>query len=74
MPNNELGIGLHEIWMVPGLLMGDYPYKEYILTLQELCMLKNQNAPIYMMLWELDCHFHISISITSSKGVFIWYN
>lgn len=34
---------------------GDYPYEEYFSTLQELSMLNDQNALVYMMLWELVC-------------------
>lgn len=25
------------------------------------------------MLWELACHFHISVDVTGSKGVFVWH-
>lgn len=54
--------------------MRDYPYIEYFPTLQELNMLKDWNASVYMMLWELVYYFNISIDITESKGVFAWYN
>lgn len=52
--------------------MGDYPYEEYFLTQQELNVLKDQNALVYMM-WELVYHFHIGVDITRLKGAFVWH-
>lgn len=41
--------------------------------LQELSILKDQNASVYMTFWELFCYFHIGIDITGSKGAFEWH-
>lgn len=41
--------------------------------LQELSVLKDQNTSVYMILWELICHFQIGIDMTGSNGVFVWY-
>lgn len=35
--------------------------------LQELSMLNDQNASVYMILCELVCYFHISIDVTGRK-------
>lgn len=51
--------------------MGDHPYEEYVLILQELKVLKNQNSSAYMMLWELVYHFHLSIDVIGLKRAFV---
>lgn len=61
------------MWIVSGLPVGDYLYEEYFPLLQELNMLKDQNASVCMILWELVYHFHISIDDAGSKGAFVWY-
>lgn len=48
--------------------MGNYPYEGYSPRLQELCMLKDWNASMYMILWELACHFHICADVTGQRG------
>lgn len=53
--------------------MGDYPHEEYFPTPQELNMLKDQNFSVYIILWELVFHFHISIDVTGSKEDIIWH-
>ena len=35
----EMGLTLHELYEVSGLIIGDAPYKEYVLTLEELRLL-----------------------------------
>lgn len=36
--------------------------------MQELSTLKDHNALVYMMLWELVFHFHNGVNITETKG------
>lgn len=62
-PNGKLGIELHEMWIVLGMPIGDYPYEEYLHTSQELWMLKSMNASVYMM-WKLTDHSHICANVT----------
>lgn len=57
MPNDKLGIALHETWKIWGLRMGKCPYEEYFPMLEELCILKVKNASDFIMVWELACHF-----------------
>lgn len=36
-------------------------------------MLKDQNASVYIILWESICQFHIVVDVTRLKGAFVWH-
>ena len=42
-PVEEMGLALHELYEVSGLVMGDAPYEEYVPTSKELHLLKKEN-------------------------------
>ena len=66
-----MGLALHELYEVSGLVMGDAPYEEYVPTSEELHLLKKENPQVYETYWEVLCHFHICGQITSwrNRGV-----
>ena len=39
-PAGEMGLALHELYEVLGLVIGDAPYEEYVPTIEELHLLK----------------------------------
>ena len=54
-----MGLTLHELYEVSGLVMGDAPYEEYVPSSEELHLLKKQDPQVYETYWEVLCHFHI---------------
>ena len=38
-----MGLALHELYEVSGLVMGDAPYEEYVQTSEELHLLKKES-------------------------------
>ena len=42
-----MGLALHELYEVSGLVMGDAPYEEYIPTSEELHLLKKESPQVY---------------------------
>ncbi|XP_020262898.1 uncharacterized protein LOC109838879 [Asparagus officinalis] len=59
--DGELGLALHEMHQVSGLLMGDYPYQEYFPSNQQLWRLKHDDPDMYATLWDLTCHYHTAL-------------
>ena len=45
--SGELGLALHEMYEVFGLPMGEIPYEEYILSIEELHVLKKETPQVY---------------------------
>ena len=37
-PIGEMGLALHELYEVSGLVIGDAPYEEYVPTIDEQCL------------------------------------
>jgi len=70
-PVGEMGLALHELHEVSGLVTGDMPYEEYVPTAVELRHVKEEFPLIYETYWEVLCHFHICGQITKwrSQGV-----
>ena len=66
-----MGLALHEIYEVSGLVMGDASYKEYVPTSEELHLLKKEDPQVYETYWEVLCHFHIYDQTSSwrNRGV-----
>ena len=66
-----MGLALHELYEVSGLVMGDAPYEEYALTSEELHLWKKECPQIYETYWKVLCHFHICGQISSwrNRGV-----
>ena len=46
-PIGEMGLALHELYEVLGLVMGDVPYEEYVPTSEELHLLKKEDHQVY---------------------------
>jgi len=51
-----MGLALHELYEVSGLVMGDAPYEEYIPTSEELHLLRKEDPQVYETYWEVLCH------------------
>jgi len=58
-PVGEMGLAIHELYEVSGLIMGDAPYEEYVPTFEELHLLRKESPQIYETYWEVLCYFHI---------------
>ena len=58
-PLGEMGLALHEMYEVSGLVIGDAPYEEYVLTSEELHLLRKEDPQVYETYYEVLCHFHI---------------
>jgi len=46
-PVGEIGLALHELYEVLGLVIGDSPYEEYVLTTEKLHLLKREDSQVY---------------------------
>ena len=64
-PVGEMGLALHKLYEVSGLVMGDSPYEEYVPTAEELHLMRKESPRVYETYWEVLCHFHICGQITS---------
>jgi len=61
IPVREMGFALHEMYEVSGLAMGDIPYEDCVLLVEELHMIE-ENAPlVYAIYREVLFHFHIYV-------------
>ena len=71
IPIGEMGLALHEMYEVSGLMIGDAPYEEYIPSKEKLHLLKKRDHLVYETYWEVLCHFHICGQVTGwrSRGV-----
>ena len=58
-PIGKMGLALHEMYKVSGLVIGDAPYEEYVPLTEELHLLKKRDPLVYETYWEVLCHFHI---------------
>ena len=67
-PIGEMGLALHEMYEVSGLMIGDAPYEEYVLLTEELNLLKKSNPLVYKTYWEVLCHFHIYGQVTGWRS------
>jgi len=64
-PVGEMGLALHELYELSGLVIGDAPYEEYVLTSEEFHLLRKEDPQVYETDWEVLCHFHICGQIFS---------
>ena len=55
----EMGLALHEMYEVSGLVIRDAPYEEYVPSTEELHLLKKNDPLVYETCWEVLCRFHI---------------
>jgi len=46
-PIGKMGLALHEMYRVSGLMIGDAPYEEYIPSTEELYLLKKSDPLVY---------------------------
>jgi len=46
-PVGEMGLALHELYEVSGLIMGDAPYEEYVSTSEKLHLLRKEDLQVY---------------------------
>jgi len=63
-----MGLALYEMYEVPGLVIRDAPYEEYILSTEELHLLKKSDPLVYETYWEVLCHFHICGQVTGWRS------
>jgi len=63
-----MGLALHEMYEVSGLVIGDTSYEEYVLSTEELHPLKNSDPLEYETYWEVLCHFHICGQVTGWRS------
>jgi len=70
-PIGEIGLALHKMYKVSGLMIGDAHYEEYVPSTEELHLLKKSDPLVYETYWEVLCHFHICGQVTGwrSRGV-----
>ena len=54
-----MALTLHELYEVSGLVIGDAPYEEYVLTTEEPHLLKKEDLQVYKTYWKVLCYFHI---------------
>jgi len=59
-----MGIALHEMYEVSGLMIRDAHYEEYVPSIEELHLLKKSDHLVYETYWEVLCHFHICGQVT----------
>ncbi|ONK73232.1 uncharacterized protein A4U43_C04F28720 [Asparagus officinalis] len=62
MKYGELGLALHEMNNVSGLLMGNMVYQEYFPSNWELHQLKSATPNCYDTLWDLTYHYHVALA------------
>jgi len=53
-----MGFDLHEMYEIPGLVMGNAPYEKYVPSTKELHLLKKDDSLVYETYWEVLCHFN----------------
>jgi len=46
-PVGEMGLALHELYEVFGLVIRDAPYEEYVMTTEELYLMKKEDSQVY---------------------------
>ena len=46
-PIGEIGLVLHEMYEVSGLVIGDAPYEEYVLSTEKLYLVKKSDPLVY---------------------------
>ena len=63
-----MGLALHEIYEVSGLMIRDAPYEEYVSSTEELHLLKKSDPLVYETYWEVLCHFHICGQVTGWRS------
>ena len=63
-----MGLALHEIYKVSGLMIGEAPYEKYVLSTEELHLLKKSDPLVHETYWEDLCHFHICRQVTGWKS------
>ena len=56
-PIRKIGLTLHEMYEVSGLMIGDAPYEEYVPSTEELHLLKKSDPLAYATYWEVLCYF-----------------
>jgi len=42
-----MGLALHELYEVLGLVIRDAPYEEYVMTTEELYLMKKEDSQVY---------------------------
>jgi len=49
-------------------MIGDGPYEEYVLSTEELYLLKKSDLLVYETYWEVLCHLHICGQVTGWRS------
>ena len=63
-----MGLALHVMYEVLGLVIGDTPYEKYIPSTEELHLSKKSDPLVYGTYWEVLCHFHICEQVTGWRS------
>jgi len=63
-----MGLALHEMHKVSGLVMGDIPYEEYVSSAEKLHLMEDSAPLVYAAYWKVLCHFHICVEITGWRA------
>jgi len=50
-PVGDMRFALHEIYEISGLVIGDAPYEKYVLSTEELHLLKKDDPLVYETYW-----------------------
>jgi len=66
-----MGLALHELYEISGLIIRNALYEEYIPTTKDLHLLKKDEPQVYETYWEVLFHFHICGQTTGwrNRGV-----
>ena len=59
-----MGLSLHKMYEVLGLMIGDTAYEAYVPSTEELHLLKKRDPLVYETYLEVLCHFHICGQVT----------
>jgi len=68
IPVGEMGLALHEMYVVSRLVIGDIPYEEYVPSAKELYLMEDSAPLVYATYWKVLCHFHICVEITGWRS------
>jgi len=63
-----MGLALHEMYEVSGLVIEDTPYEEYVSSTEKLYLLKKSDPLGYETYWEVMCHFYIYGKVTGWRS------
>jgi len=63
-----MGLALHEMYEVSGLMIRDVSYEKYVPSMEELHLLQKSDPLVQETYWEVLCHFHICGQVTGWRS------